>query len=69
MGEPVVGITDTRIDVQILRRLRDTDAVPTPDHFIPLLYAAGIANSGGQVAEITGGCSLGSIAMTSWSIN
>jgi 4,5-DOPA dioxygenase extradiol len=44
-------------------------AVPTPDHFLPLLYAAGLAHSGGDAVEITGGCSLGSISMTSWSIN
>lgn len=44
-------------------------AHPTPDHFIPALYVAGIAGaSGGDVRTVTDGCSLGSISMTSFAV-
>jgi 4,5-DOPA dioxygenase extradiol len=44
-------------------------AVPTPDHFIPLLYLAGLASAAGQTAEVMiEGCSLGSISMTSYAL-
>jgi len=38
-------------------------AVPTPDHFVPLLYLAGAAD-GDAVAPIARGYSMGSISMT-----
>jgi 4,5-DOPA dioxygenase extradiol len=44
-------------------------AVPTPDHFIPVLYAAGLAAAGNGDAEVTPfniGCTLGSLSMTSY---
>ena len=44
-------------------------AVPTPDHFIPVLYTAGIAAAAGGSAEVTPfaiGCTLGSLSMTSY---
>ena len=49
-------------------------AVPTPEHFIPALYVAGLANTDDGVADykteiITGGCAYGSISMTSWALN
>ncbi len=44
-------------------------AVPTPDHFIPLLYLAGLAaESGSRPEALVDGCSLGSISMTSYAI-
>jgi 4,5-DOPA dioxygenase extradiol len=44
-------------------------AHPTPDHFIPALYIAGVAvASGGDVRIVTGGCALGSISMTSFAV-
>ena len=45
-------------------------AVPTPEHFIPALYIAGVADTSLRTTEIvTGGCVYGSISMTSWSVN
>lgn len=47
-------------------------AVPTPEHFIPALYVAGLAsdtNGSADTHVITGGCTYGSISMTSWSVN
>jgi 4,5-DOPA dioxygenase extradiol len=41
-------------------------AVPTPDHFIPLLYAAGIAAAEGRSQSFIQGYSLGSLSMTSY---
>lgn len=41
-------------------------AVPTPDHFLPLLYIAGIAATEGRVQEMLRGYSLGSLSMTGY---
>jgi 4,5-DOPA dioxygenase extradiol len=43
-------------------------AVPTPDHFIPLLYTAGIAAVEGRVQALTRGYSMGSLSMTSYNV-
>lgn len=44
-------------------------AVPTPDHFIPLLYLAGIASAdGSEIEPLVRGGSMGSITMTSYGI-
>ena len=43
-------------------------AVPTPDHFIPLLYTAGLASEDGQASTIIEGYSLGSLSMTSYTV-
>ena len=52
----------------ILRVMEHPDyelAVPTPDHFIPLLYIAGLAAAEGSTPEILlRGYSMGSISMT-----
>ena len=42
-------------------------AVPTPDHFIPLLYVAGIASArGSKVSTICEGYDLGALSMTAY---
>lgn len=42
-------------------------SVPTPEHFDPLFYLAGIAAESGSPAEVlVGGCVLGSLSMTSY---
>ena len=44
-------------------------AVPTPDHFIPLLYLAGPAAAAGEPAEpLVRGHALGSISMTCYGL-
>lgn len=44
-------------------------AVPTPDHFIPLLYLAGVAAVSGNPADVlTQGYAMGSLSMTSYAL-
>jgi len=43
-------------------------AVPTPDHFIPLLYLAGLAAEQGRLDPVIQGYALGSLSMTSYAL-
>jgi len=42
-------------------------AVPTAEHFLPIVYIAGIAEASGKTLDVlVGGCELGSLSMTSY---
>ena len=44
-------------------------SVPTPEHFLPLAYLAGLARAEGKPADVlVEGCSLGSISMTCYTL-
>lgn len=44
-------------------------AVPTPDHFLPLAYLAGLASVAASTPTVFAqGCTLGSLSMTSYAI-
>ena len=43
-------------------------AVPTPDHFIPLLYVAGLASGSDPAHPIVEGYALGSLSMTCYAV-
>ena len=56
-----------------LARLQDRDdfalAHPTPDHFIPLLYLAGLASAAGQTTHVlVDGYAMGSISMACYTV-
>ncbi len=47
-----------------------TAAVPTPDHFIPLLYLAGMAAAGGKPLDaVVRGYAMGSLSMTCYGLD
>lgn len=56
----------------ILRSVEHQDfrlAVPTPDHFIPLLYTAGLATASGEsVQALVRGYAMGSLSMTCYGV-
>jgi 4,5-DOPA dioxygenase extradiol len=63
-------LAETPGDVLKLAEHPDYDlAVPTPDHFIPLLYLAGLAREAGTGTDaMLPGCSLGGISMTCYGV-
>lgn len=45
-------------------------SVPTPDHFIPLLYLAGLGAAADRPAEVlVEGCAFGSVSMTAYTLD
>ena len=63
-------LTSSPSDLVALRDHQDFGAaVPTPDHFIPLLYIAGLASAAGSTAEVlVDGYTYGSLSMTSYTV-
>ena len=63
-------MTERAADISSLQEHADYAlAVPTPDHFLPLLYIAGIAEASGAGAKpLVRGCTLGSISMTCYGV-
>ena len=57
--------------VDILKATEHPDyalAVPTPDHFIPLLYTAGLAAAEGGARPLLRGYAMGSLSMTCYGV-
>jgi 4,5-DOPA dioxygenase extradiol len=67
----IAQLTDAPGDVLKLVEHKDFDhAVPTPDHFIPLVYFAALAATAGKTPDaLTDGYAYGSLSMTSFAID
>ena len=63
-------MTDSPKDMVGLRQHRDfANAVPTADHFLPVLYLAGLATAAGTNAEVLiDGYAYGSLSMTAFTV-
>jgi 4,5-DOPA dioxygenase extradiol len=64
------AMTTSPADVVALRGHRDFEsAVPTSEHFIPLLYLAGLAEAAGSTADVlVDGYTYGSLSMTAYTL-
>jgi 4,5-DOPA dioxygenase extradiol len=66
-----VALTESPSDVPALRNHADfARSAPTPDHFIPLLYIAGIASVEQRPLDLLiDGCAYGSISMATYTLD
>ena len=70
-NEAAIDVMSSRpADAPELQQHRHFQLVaPTPDHFIPLLYVAGLAGAAGKPAEVLiDGYAMGSLSMTTFTI-
>jgi 4,5-DOPA dioxygenase extradiol len=64
------ALTDGGDAVGLTRHADFARAAPTPDHFYPLLYIAGLAAASGRPAKVlTDGYAYGSLSMTSYTLD
>jgi 4,5-DOPA dioxygenase extradiol len=65
------AVSDTPGDLAALRHHEDFAlAAPSPDHFIPLLYFAGLAAAAGRRPKLlVEGCAMGSLSMTAYTLD
>jgi 4,5-DOPA dioxygenase extradiol len=65
------AMTSSPVEVARMNEHRDYQlAAPTPDHFIPLLYIAGLAAESGRNAKtLVEGYAMGSLSMTSYTLD
>jgi 4,5-DOPA dioxygenase extradiol len=65
------ALTETPAEAPALRHHDDFGrSSPTPDHFIPLLYIAGLAGAAGRPLEsLVDGCAYGSISMAAYTLD
>jgi 4,5-DOPA dioxygenase extradiol len=71
LPQPVEQLARAPADILKVTEHPDFDlAVPTPDHFIPLLYQAGLADAQGAALEpLVRGYAMGSISMTCYGLD
>ena len=61
--------TDPGSVAKLLEHPDHRRAVPTPDHFLPMVYLAGLAAAGGETLEVlVDGYDAGSLSMTSYTL-
>ena len=67
----VAQLADSPADILLVTEHPDYElAVPTPDHFIPLLYLAGMAAALGETPEpLIRGYAMGSLSMTCYGVD
>jgi 4,5-DOPA dioxygenase extradiol len=65
----VEQLASSPADILKVTEHRDYDlAAPTPDHFIPLLYLAGLAAEDGKADPLIRGYAMGSLSMTCYGV-
>jgi len=66
-----LALTERPSEVPALRSHGDfAQSAPTPDHFIPLLYIAGLAGAAQRPLEaLVEGCAFGSVSMASYTLD
>lgn len=62
-------MTESPADILAVAEHPDYDmAVPTPDHFVPLLYTAGLAAASSDARALLRGYAMGSLSMSCYGV-